>query len=54
MQIYGLCFIAEREVKPIPLQNVVVEANSKFIRYIKLFTIFNVYDFKIIIIIFIF
>ena len=30
MQIYDLCFVIEQEVKPIPLQNVVVEANSKF------------------------
>ncbi|EXX51660.1 hypothetical protein RirG_259720 [Rhizophagus irregularis DAOM 197198w] len=27
MQIYGLCFVVERELKPIPLQNVAVEAN---------------------------
>ncbi|PKC76294.1 hypothetical protein RhiirA1_528033 [Rhizophagus irregularis] len=27
MQIYGLCFIVEQEIKPIPLQNVAVEAN---------------------------
>ncbi|CAB4395720.1 unnamed protein product [Rhizophagus irregularis] len=27
MQIYGLCFIVEQEIKPIPLQNVTVEAN---------------------------
>ncbi|GBB90903.1 hypothetical protein RclHR1_00180041 [Rhizophagus clarus] len=27
MQIYGLYFIVEQEIKPIPLQNVVVEAN---------------------------
>ncbi|RGB40839.1 von Willebrand factor type A domain-containing protein [Rhizophagus diaphanus] len=26
MQIYGLCFVVERELKPIPLQNVAVEA----------------------------
>jgi len=51
MQFYGLIFIVEQEVKPIPLQNVVVEANSKFI---KLFIIFSVTIFKIIIIMFIF
>ncbi|CAG8727281.1 4580_t:CDS:2, partial [Funneliformis caledonium] len=27
MQIYGLCFVIENEVKPIPLQHVVVKAN---------------------------
>ncbi|PKC07959.1 hypothetical protein RhiirA5_500298 [Rhizophagus irregularis] len=27
MQIYGLCFIVEQEIEPIPLQNVAVEAN---------------------------
>ncbi|CAG8476693.1 11290_t:CDS:10 [Funneliformis mosseae] len=27
MQIFGLCFIIEKEVKPIPLQNVVVKAD---------------------------
>lgn len=31
MQIYGLCFVVERELKPIPLQNVAVEANSKLL-----------------------
>ena len=37
MQIYGLCFVVEQEVKPIPLQNVVVEANSKFTDSVILF-----------------
>jgi hypothetical protein len=36
MIIYGLYFTTEQDLKPIPLQNVTVEANSK------LFVIFGV------------
>ena len=39
MTVYGLCFIVEQEEKPIPLQNVVAEANSKFVLIISLYLV---------------